>query len=494
MKKLVFLAVTLIIFPVLIQPLLYGQKLAAHRTEVREGDPRLTFISFNLQTEIAQGELVRGSLFFKVTEPLEEDLKVFFHLVPPGQNQTVLNADFSPHYQTRLWDVNQIVEAGPFVLGIPLNFEPGEYDIRAGLLQIVREEDEVLYLREPYTNPEIENFIIGRITVTETDAPEAEASAELDLFDLGNEAEIIFWETLGAEVEAMNYSDEGGQSLSAIRATILPGQAEYPGVILNNFFQLQPRKADWATYDLLRLNLFLPPENRGGQRLIMKITDSLGRSFQKDLSLTAGQTNRLELPLVDLSGAINVGRIEQIKFFLVNPRNPFTFFISGFRLISRGQPTGSPAVTFVRLEAPDRIARGRAFRVRVVFQLTRPIFPDHKMFVHVYRVNDMAGRVGTDTRLAPPIRSWPLNQEVAVDSGPLMVAESAPPGTYIVRAGLYIVAESPGRGYVKIDDWDAYGDQEVANIFQPTGPVDYIKQPYTNLEIQDWEVGTIEVE
>jgi hypothetical protein len=29
---------------------------------------------------------------------------------------------------------------------------------------------------------------------------------------------------------------------------------------------------------------------------------------------------------------------------------------------------------------------------------------------------------------------------------------------------------------------------------QASGPVDYIKQPYTNLEIRNWEVGTIAVE
>ena len=471
----------------------FGQGYGTSRTEVREGDPRVTFVSFKLQTEIAQGELVRGSLFFKVNAPLEENLKVFFHLTRPGQDQTALNADFSPRYPTRLWDVNQIVEAGPFELGIPLKFEPGEYDIRSGLLRIVREEDVVRYVREPYTNAEIQNFVIGKLTVKGTEAPEASAPSEFDLIAFDNEAEIIFWETLGAKVEAMDYSEEDGQSVSAARVTVIPGTAEYPGVALQNFFQIRPGRGDWSTYDILRLRLFRPAVDGAG-RVVLKITDGSGRSYQKDITLVPGKAEQIDLPTIDLSGAINVTAISRIQFFLVNPSSPFTFFISGLRLISRGQPTGQPAVTFVRMEAPPRIQRGRPFQVKFFFKILQPIFPRHKMFVHLYRVNDLAGRVGSDVNLAPPIRNWPLEQEVAVDSGPLMIPEGAPPGTYVVRAGLYMVADSPGRGYVKIDDWEAYGDQEVSNIFQPSGPVDYIKQPYSNLEIRDWEVGTIEVE
>jgi len=484
----------LIVLPALLPGLLFGQGFGTHRTEIREGDPRVTFISFNLQTAIPQEELVRGGLFFKVTEPLEADLKVFFHLVRPGQKETVLNADFAPRYPTRLWDVNQIVEAGPFELAVPTNVEPGEYEIRAGLLRIVREEDLVRYVREPYTNPEIENFIIGRLTVRETEAPEPEGASELDLISFDNEAEIIFWETLGARVEFGDYTGEGEETVSAARVTILTGMAEYPGVYLQNFFRIQPRRADWSTYDILRVRLFLPAGSKGG-RLFLKITDGSGRAYQTDLDLAPGQPEWFDLNTIDLSGSINVSAIQRLQLFMVSPATPFTFYISGLRLISRGQPTGKPAVTFVRMEAPGQIRRGRPFQVRFFFSLNQPIFPRHKLFTHVYRVNDMAGKVGSDVNLTPPIRNWPLDEEMAVDSGPLMIREDAPPGTYVVRAGLYMVADTPGRGYVKIDDWLAYdGRQEVANILQPEGPVDYIKQPYTNLEIQDWEVGTITVE
>ncbi|MDP8235168.1 MAG: hypothetical protein P9M08_02165 [Candidatus Erginobacter occultus] len=495
MKKMALLTgLALVILPALLPNLLFGQGYGTSRTEVRDGDPRLELISFNLQTVIAQGQLVSGSLFFKATSPLEENLKVFFHLVRPGQTDTVLNADFSPRNSTRRWDVNQVAEAGPFDLAIPFNLEPGEYDIRAGLLRIVREEDVVLYVREPYLNPEIENFIIGRLTVAATERADPDGPSEFDLIAFDSEAEIVFWETLGARVEFMGYQDEAEETVSAVRVTILPGMAEYPGVILQNFFNLRPDRADWSTYDTLRLNLHLPPDNRGGS-LRFQITDRSGRVYEKTFPLASGRTERLEISTVDLSGSINVSAISRIKFFLVNPSTPFTFYISGLRLISRGQPTGKPAVTFVRMEAPEEVERGRPFLIRFIFTIDQPIFQRHKLFTHVYRVNDMAGNIGSDVGLTPPIRNWRLNEEAAVDSGPLMISADAPPGTYVVRAGLYVVADSPGSGYVKIDDWMAYdGRQEVINVMQAEGPVDYIKQPYTNLEIQNWEVGTITVE
>ncbi len=494
MKKSILPIGLALILPAIMAPRLLSQNFGSHRSEVRDGDPRLELVSFNLQTVIAQGELVSGSLFFKVTSPLEENLKVFFHLVRPGQTDTVLNADFSPRNPTRRWDVNQVAEAGPFDLAIPFNLEPGEYDIQAGLLRIVREEDVVRYVREPYINPGIENFIIGRLTVTGTERDDPEGPSELDLIAFDNEAEIVFWETLGARVEFMGYAEEGDESVSAARVSILPGMAEYSGVTLQNFFKLRPDRADWSLYDTLRLNLFLPPESRGGQ-LRLLIEDRAGRRYETTFTLSPGRTEQLEISTVDLSGSINVSAITRIKFFLVNPTTPFTFYISGLRLISRGQPTGEPALTFVRMEAPDEVRRGRPFRIRFFFSIDQPIFQRHKLFTHVYRVNDMAGKAASDVALTPPIRNWPLNEEMAVDSGPLMISADAPPGTYVVRAGLYVVADSPGRGYVKVDDWMAYGgNQEVINVMQAEGPIDYIKQPYTNLEIQDWEVGTITVE
>ena len=491
-KKILFFLLVPVMVLFVVPGYLQGKEYGSHKTEVREGEPRVTFVSYNLQTGIAQGEMVSASIFFKVTKPIEKSEKVFFHLVKSGGTETSLNADFSPRYPTLIWDINQVVEAGPFELAIPFNLEPGEYDVRAGLMEIVREESVVRYIREPYTNQEIKDFIIGKLTVTRVEVPEPNEPAEVDLVSFNDEGDIMLWEPLGATIKFLGFADENGQDTAAAEVTILPGGG-YPGILLDNYFNIMPKKGDWSLYDTLEMNLFAPADGRGGG-LHLQITDKTGRVYKSQLSLEPGKTRKLDLSMVELSGKIDVSIIERIKLFLVSPEEPFTFYISRLKLISRGMPTGKPAVTFVRMAAPETIKRGRIFKVRMIFNIDQPIFQGHKMFVHIARVNDRAGSIGTDVNLSPPIRDWELNQEIGVESAPMMISEEAPPGTYVVRAGLYLIAYTDGRGYVKMDDWDAYGGKSVViNIMQPAGPVDYIKQPYTNLDIEDWEVGTIEV-
>jgi len=471
---------------------LFAEKYGTSKTEIREGDPRVTFISFNLQTEIAQGEMVSTSIFFKTAKPIETKEKVFFHLVKSGTQETSLNADFSPRYPTNIWDVNQVVEAGPIELAIPFNLEPGEYDVRAGLMDIDRTESEVRYIREPYTNQEIKDFTLGKLTVIKTEVEDKDTPAEMDLVTFNTDQDMILWDTIGAQMKVFKYSDEGGESTAAAEVTILPGPG-FPGIMLKNYFKIKPNSSNWALYDTLKINLSIPGTEPGGS-LRLKISDKAGRGYESRISLEPGKTKNLDLSMVDLSGQIDVSNIEQVKFFQDSPTQAFTFYISKLQLISRGMPTGKPAVTFVRLDGPEKITRGQVFRVSPVFSINQPIFQKHKLFVHIYRINDQAGWISTDVDLYPPIRNWELDKNISVQSGPLEISEESPPGTYIVRTGLYLIAKTGGRGYVKMDDWDAYGGKEVINIMQPSGPIDYIKQPYTNLDIVDWEVGTITVE
>ena len=471
---------------------LFAAKYGTSKTTIREGDPRVSFISFNLQTEIAQGEMVSTSLFFKITKPIENKEKVFFHLVKSGSQETSLNADFVSRYPTTIWDVNQVVEAGPIELAIPFNLEPGDYDVRAGLMDIARTESEVQYIREPYTNTEIKDFTIGKLTVIKTEVEDKEIPSELDLVSFNSDQDMIFWDTLGAVVKVFEYSDEEGESINAAEVTILPGPG-FPGIMLKNYFKIQPDSSNWSLYDTLKLSLSIPAAGPGGN-LRFKISDKSGRSYESQITLETGKTKTIDLSMVDLSGQVNVSSIEQVKLFLSSPIKAFTFYISKLQLISRGMPTGKPAVTFVRLDGPEKIKRGQVFRVTPVFNINQPIFQKHKLFVHVYRVNDHAGSISTDVDLSPPIRNWELDKEIGVQSGPLVIREEAPAGTYIVRTGLYLIAKTGGSGYVKMDDWNAYGGETVINIMQPQGPVDYIKQPYTNVDIVDWEVGTILVE
>lgn len=454
------------------------------QTEVRDDPPRVVFERLNVPETVSGDEMFSADIAFRLTQPVDSELKVFFHLVRPGQDRSVLNADFFPRVATSDWIVGQIMPAGPFNLAVPRGVEPGEYDIRAGLMEIVREEDRVRFVREPYANEDLDGFIVGSITVEETEEVVLELPPVIDLIDYEDAEEVLLWEPLNASLEPHN---------GKVLATLHPG-VEYPAVALYNIFKLKPMLADWTYYDVMEIGLGLPPGVQRA-RIILQFTDRSGRKFTERLTLMGEEEIVREFDMVRLSGLLDLSRIEEVKIYTIRPQRDVSFLISRTRLLARDPVEERAAVTLVRLEGPSQVSRGEIFRLRPVFRINRPIYPEHKLFVHLYREHDLAGRVGTDIGLSPAIRFWPVDTEMAVDSAPLMISPDAPPGTYVVRAGLYLIAPATGEPYVKVAEWEDYdGEEVVPRVMQPSAPVDYIKQPYTNPDIREWEVGRITVD
>ncbi|HOO76402.1 MAG TPA: hypothetical protein PLZ73_00755 [bacterium] len=466
-------------------------------TVLREGPARLKFISFSLQTEIPQGTFVKASAFFQLTAPVDGDEKVFFHLAPAGQKNPVLNADFYPKYPTSLWAVGQTVEAGPIGLTVPGTIAPGEYDLRTGLMEIDRTGQETRYIREKFTNPEIKDFTVGRVRVV----PPADGAgggpgegeqapvADLDIVSFEKDNDVLLWQPVGARVERYDLDE-----LPVAAVAIVPDPSvPYPGVELNNFFQIFPQYADWSLYDALQVGLSVPGQSPL-RRLFIQISDAQGRMYKKEVRLKPGESAQELLDMVTLGGVINISRIARVKIFSVALDREATFYVTGLRLLARGMPTSEPTVEFVRLECPASVKRGEVFFVKVFFSLKAPVFAPCKLFVHIYRENDLQGAVNGDNNLVVPVRQWPLKQEVGALSSPVMIRPDAPPGRYLVRAGLYTPIQSDGVGYIKTATWDDGRGQEVVNIEQPVVGEDYIKQPYTDPKIEDWVVGSIQVE
>lgn len=469
---------------------LSGGSLRAE-SRVREGSPRVKLVSFSLQTEIVQGEFVKASAFFQLTAPMEEDAKVFFHLAVPGQANPAVNLDFSPWFPTSRWMVGQTVEAGPIGLAIPSAIAPGDYDVRLGLFTTQRTQERVVYLREPFINPEISDFVVRRVTIAappEGETPKVERPLEMVMTSFESETDIMLWEPVGTRISPASIEEIPAVKVTAIDA---PG-VEYPGIELANFFGIYPEFSDWSEYDALQCRLAAGAAGSPG-RILLQIGDQSGRHFKDEIRFETGRPRDYLLPMVDLGGQIDISRISRIKFFFPGRSRDVSFLLGGLRIVARAFGDTTPAVKFSRLEAPGTVRRGEPFVVKISFILDKPVFAPCKLFVHVYRENDRQGAVNVSSNLPVPIRSWPLGEEVAVQSAPLLIRGDSPPGTYVIRAGLFTAIESSGEGYVKYATWDDGRGQPVLNITQPVAGTDYIKQPYANPEIRDWEVGRFTV-
>jgi hypothetical protein len=331
------------------------------------------------------------------------------------------------------------------------------------------------------------DFTVGTIAVKAAPASKNKEKkpAEVDILSFKTKEDILFWEGRGAEVTLYQEGDIPAALVTVRKDTGF----SFPGVALDNYFKIKPLMKDWSLYDALELNLAGVSDK--SLRVFLQIRDNSGRMFKKQVALTR-EPREVVVAMVNLGGEVNIGDIAELKLFVMPPAHDVSFAVSLLRLVSRGQPTGRPIVEFVRLEGPKEVKRGEVFKVRCFFKLNAPIFASHKMFVHIFRQYDQKGSIGVDIPLVPTIRQWPVNKEIGVESAPLMISPEAPPGTYVVRAGLYMIADSGGQGYVKMADWEKNGVKTDYEM-QPTAPLDYIKQPYTNPDIADWQVGKIEV-
>jgi len=486
MRRTIFLYIGLILA-------LVPATILRAESRVKTTSPRVMFKSFGIQTEIAQGQFVQASAFFQLTAPIDVNEKVFFHLIPEGSNRPAVNIDFFPDYPTSRWVVGQVVQAGPADIVIPPSIEPGEYRVRLGLMEIVNSEEGTIYEREPYINSDISDFIVGKVTITEPlreqeEEEPQEKPTELRIVSFEKDEDIRLWEPVGAEVSAAAIGE-----IPAARVRLLPdSRVPYPGVELSNFFGIFPEYADWAEYDVLQFVLGAGAGESG--RVLVQVNDQAGRQYKREFNLSGNAPQDIKLDMIEMGGVLDISDIARIKFFSTRGKKEQVFLIGNLRLLARGIADESPSVTFVKLQAPASIKRGEVFFVTPSFLLEQPVFAPCQLFVHVYKENTNEGRISATSSLPIPIRNWPLKEEISVASAPLMIRPDSPPGTYVIRAGLFTTIESSGEGYVKFAAWDDREGETVLNITQPVEGIDYIKQPYTNPEIRDWEIGKITVE
>ena len=172
---------------------------------VRAGKPRIRFNRLLASKKAEQGDRFQISAFVTPIQNIWEDEGVFFHIIKPDavmkehpsggwtQKGIVINANMPPTISSKRWIVGEDVRLGPATIVIPDDMPPGEYLYQMGLYHYDADKD--IYVREPYTNEDIKDWIVGTLLVKKRAKTKEGKHVELMLSNFETLTSVKSWET-----------------------------------------------------------------------------------------------------------------------------------------------------------------------------------------------------------------------------------------------------------------------------------------------------------
>jgi hypothetical protein len=148
--------------------------------------PVLEFVKLEIPKSVSQGDSFIMNAYFKPLRRIVGNYKMFVHLYT-GSRKGWINADRNPIPAAKDWPENQITQIGPIQIYIPEDAPLGKYIIEIGLFNSEKSEDEVKFVRLPYTNIK-GNHIVGSINVVKEKIVSEEAISN----NLQKEAAQVF--------------------------------------------------------------------------------------------------------------------------------------------------------------------------------------------------------------------------------------------------------------------------------------------------------------
>lgn len=265
---------------------------------LRPGEPRIKFNRLIAPAKAEAGDEFRVVAFVTPLQNIWDDEQVFFHLLSPEavmdeypaegweQKGIVINANSAPQIPSQRWIVGEDVQLGPVTFEVPRSLAPGTYRIQMGLFYIV-DRQKKLYMREPYANREIKDWIVGSVEVTAPRQAKNGGPIELILSDFETLGDVKKWES-GRRGELGLVGGEEALSGNYSGCFAFPSNAYLPIVMMQSFFESAPPEyTDWDQYDYLEF-LFhgqFSPNAYDGSRVALQIKDAGGGRFQRPLSV-----------------------------------------------------------------------------------------------------------------------------------------------------------------------------------------------------------------
>ncbi|MFH1995398.1 MAG: hypothetical protein ABIJ27_00190 [Candidatus Omnitrophota bacterium] len=492
MKKMLFYHIRRVSIPILLIGTIFSFTVQA-KSIVREGKAIITLGTLDIPDKVQKGEIFFLNADFSITKNIWEDYGFYLHIVDLKTHAIVINNDFSPATPTTMWVVGDAVSVGPVNVFIPSDIPAGEYGVRMGLYSTKQTSAGPIYIREPYTNADIKDFIVGTLRVVEpADENEEKKIEDLVISDFEDLVDVRKWELSGAVIE--QEKENVAQGKQAAKITFNEGGM--PTVRLNNFFRYSnPKYHDWLLYDELRFYVYGPEKDGhtySNTPLTLQIKDRTGRRFTVGIPGTTEKDKPYVINLSAVGEKIDLGDIDDFNFYRGGAQA--TIYLDDVWLVSfnLGNETG-PFVTFEGTKLSQNSVRpGGTIDIELSFSISRKFKKNYALFMHIYRQNDKAGYINADSSLIPQATEWKVGEIITQGPKRVYIPDDTPPGIYDIEAGLFIEQKTQeGASYVRY----YRGKDGVYQIDQPTYPSDTFKQPYVNYEkYGDWVVGTFTVE
>ncbi|MFH1848108.1 MAG: hypothetical protein ABH825_02695 [Candidatus Omnitrophota bacterium] len=451
-------------------------------------------ISFQAPQSIGKEQVFEVYADFSLVKAIQNKASVFLHIVNPADGEILINADFSPKPAISAWSPGEIVGLGPIYLYAPREIPSGEYDIRMGITAKGQGADGPSYIKMPYVNSEIENFIVGKIVFEDAKAePEGDQEyKELILSDFKDEADVNKWEGRHASIKLFKITNPVGE------VTFSPW-AKYPAIMLDSYFKRSGDKfKDWSGYDYIELEVYQKKDKSGSsaffREYVIQLKDVWGKGHKYFVPEPPQQGTPVRIPLSEFSTAIDLRNISSFTFFTGSVPFEYTFYVSYVKLVTSPEYRGKgPFVKFDGIDLPkEQIYPGEDLSFAFNFTLSRKFFHDHNLFIHIFNPEKKAETyINADVDPRLPTTEWAVGAPIKEGPFNVHIPDSFPPGKYVIEAGFAIsYTPPPGSVYAKYHR----AKNGVFYIDQPRDTVDYFKQPYINYQdYGDWIVGSFEV-
>jgi hypothetical protein len=428
-----------------------------------------------------------------------EQMEVFLHITSPSDNKILINNDFTPPLPPEQWTPGEIIKIGPANGYIPQDFPVGTYNVQMGLYSTKVSPEGVLYVRQPYTNKEIKDFVVGKIKVEESRPEEAKKKEDLVISNFETLVDLKKWQPRGCLIE--QDIDNAAEGKYVAKITYFKNQGCCPSAILDSFFRYSdPKYSNWAEYDILQFQIYGPKDKEGhtylGCPVNLQVKDKSERRYQWPLPTTQEKGKPITFILSQIGKAVDLTDIGNLSFWLAgtSPNEDWIIYLDDIRLVSLGvEKQAEPFVKFEGIKvSPDKVRPNEEIDIEPSFSISRRFTEDYGLYIHIYRSSDKAGWFNADTTPSPPTTAWELNKVIKQGPFRVYIHPNAPPGKYSIEMGLFLTRQLPsGANYVKY----YRGKNGIYYIGQPVYPLDYFKQPYVNYEeYGDWVVGSFEVQ